>query len=92
MLVKSAGMSRTQVLGVARDVLRRRGSARIIGIASGWGDVKTLLSEYRNYLAESERLLQRDGIKSAGAVLELLRSEWSDAVIEYQRPPSRIRA
>jgi hypothetical protein len=92
MLVKSAGMSRTQVLGVARDVLRRRGSGRIIAIASGRGDVRNLLNEYRQFMSETERLLQRDGIRLSGQAIELLRSEWSDTVLEHQRPPSRLRA
>jgi hypothetical protein len=89
MPVKSAGGSRTHILGVAQHVLRRRGSARIIAIASARGDVRTLLSEYRGFMAESERLLQRDGIRPVGTVVELLRDEWGDALVEHQQPTNR---
>jgi hypothetical protein len=92
MPIKSAGVSRIQILGVAQDVLRRRGSARIIEIASARGDVHTLLHEYRAYLGESEKQLEHDGVRLSGQAIELLRSEWSDTLIEHQQPPSRLRA
>jgi hypothetical protein len=73
------------VLTVARTVIRRRGSARIIAIASARGDVRNLLTEYRGFISESERLLERDGIKITGSAVELLREEWSDCLHEHGR-------
>jgi hypothetical protein len=73
------------VLAIARAVIRRRGSARIIAIASARGDVRNLLTEYRGFISESERLLERDGVKLSGSAIELLREEWSDCVHEHGR-------
>jgi hypothetical protein len=61
---KPAVWMRIEILSVARGVLRRRSSVRIIAISSTRGDVKTLLREYRNYLAETRRLLEVSGIPS----------------------------
>ena len=78
---------RTEILSVAHDVLRRRNSARIIGISSARGDVRGLLNEYRQYMDEAERLLQRDGIRLSLEAVELIRAEWSDTLIEHHRQP-----
>jgi hypothetical protein len=92
MPIKSAGVSRTQILGVARDVLRRRGSARIIAIASRRGDVKCLLHEYRGFMSEAGRLLERDSIRLTNDAVDLIRDAWRDAVLEHQPLPARMRA
>jgi hypothetical protein len=63
---------KSDVLTIARDVLRRRGSARIIEITSTRGDVRGLLNEYRQFISESERQLARDGIRVTGTAIALL--------------------
>ena len=83
---------RNDVLTIARAVIRRRGSARIIAIASTRGDVRNLLTEYRGFIGEAERLLERDGIKVNGSAIELLREEWADTLIEHQQQTAPLRA
>jgi hypothetical protein len=85
------GRRKSDVLTIARAVIRRRGSARIIAIASARGDVRNLLTEYRGFISESERLLERDGIRLTGSAIELLREEWSDALIEHQQRTAPLR-
>jgi hypothetical protein len=80
--------ARTEILSVAKSVLRRRDSGRIIGIASARGDVRNLLNEYRQYMSETERRLRRYGIRATPKAVELLQSEWSDLLAEHQRPGS----
>ena len=48
-------------------------------------DIRGLLNEYRQFIAEAERILARNGLKITGAALELLRSVWSDVLMEHQR-------
>ena len=86
------GRRKSDVLTIARAVIRRRGSARIIAIASARGDVRNLLAEYRGFIGEAERLLERDGIKVTGSAIELLREEWSDCVHEHGRQAQPLHA
>ncbi len=74
-----------EVLAIAREVLHRRGSSRIIEMATARVDVRGLLNEYRQFIAECERILARNGLTITGAALQLLRSAWSDFRIEHQR-------
>jgi uncharacterized membrane protein len=78
----------TEVSTIAKAVLRRRHSSRIVEIASARGDVCTLLAEYRAYLSESERQLARDGLRQSFAATETLREVWSDALSENRRWPA----
>jgi hypothetical protein len=80
---KPAVWMRTEILSVARGVLRRRNSARIIAISSTKGDVRTLLREYRSYLAETRRLLEAGSVPVTATALEMLRNEWADALAEH---------
>jgi hypothetical protein len=84
---KPAVWMRSEVLSVARDVLRRRGA-----ISSSRGDVRGLLAEYRAYLGEAERVLERNGVLVTKTVLGWLRDEWTDALIEHQRQALPLRA
>jgi hypothetical protein len=74
-----------EVLAIAREVIHRRGSARIIEMTTARVDVRGLLNEYRQFIAEAERILARNGLTITGAALELLRSVWSDVLLEHQR-------
>jgi hypothetical protein len=74
-----------EVLAIARNVLQRRGSARIIEIATSRVDVRGLLNEYRQFIAECERQLAQSGINVTSAAIKVLREEWSDALNEHQR-------
>jgi hypothetical protein len=78
----------TEVAAVARAVLRRRRSSRVVEIASARGDVRTLLAEYRAYLSESEKQLARDGIRASFAATETLREVWSDTLAENRKWPA----
>ena len=85
-----------EVLAIAQNVLQRRGSARIIEITTSRADVRGLLNEYRQFIAECERKLGQNGVKITGAALELLRLVWSDVLVDHQRqlrqPQPRRRA
>lgn len=70
-----------EVLAIARNVLQRRGSARIIEIATSRVDVRGLLNEYR----QRERQLAQSGINVTSVAIKVLREEWSDALNEHQR-------
>ena len=74
-----------EVLAIARQVLHRRDSARIIEITTTRVDVRGLLNEYRQFMAECERMLGQNGLKITGAASELLCSVWSDVLTEHQR-------
>jgi hypothetical protein len=77
-----------QILSAAHAVLRRRGSARIIAIASARGDVRNLLTEYRNFISEAEKQLERDGVRVTATATNLFREAWRDTLIEHQRRAS----
>src|SRR4030095_11510831 len=81
-----------EVLTIARAVIRRRGSARIIAIASARGDVRNLLTEYRGFIGEAVRLLERDGTQLTASAIELLREEWSDCLHEHARQATPVHA
>jgi hypothetical protein len=74
---------RADVLSVAHDVLRRRGSGRIIAFAGARGDVRVLLREYRGFMAEAERQLGRSGYRLTGVALALNREAWQDLISEH---------
>ena len=74
-----------EVLAIAQNVLQRRGSARIIEITTSRADVRGLLNEYRQFIAECERQLAKSGINVTNSAVEMLREEWSDSLIEHQR-------
>ncbi|HET9534506.1 MAG TPA: hypothetical protein VFP43_04060 [Mesorhizobium sp.] len=73
---------KNEVLAITRDVLQRRDSARIIKMTTDRADVRGLLNEYRQFVAECERILARNGLTLGGGALELVRSAWSDVLIK----------
>ena len=81
-----------EVLAVARHVLQRRDSARVIEITTSRADVLGLLNEYRQFIAECERKLGQNGVKITSAALELLRLVWSDVRVDHQRQATQSGA
>src|SRR5262245_34215473 len=80
-----------EVLAIAREVLGRRGSAGIIKMTTARADVRGFLKEYRQFVAECERILARNGITITSAALQLVRLAWSSVLFECSGPlPSQL--
>jgi hypothetical protein len=75
--------ARIEVMEVARRILRKRHSGRIIQLTSARNDVRGLIIEYRRYRAEAEAALARDGIPITATARTLLLESWTDALVEH---------